>query len=84
MFLLFRQSGSPPRSVCVWPAAPLGGTRQHKQVHTGEQEQGEEKYRLLRFRRNFWGAGWFVIDLTQLTPSLKASCFSEMLTSRSL
>jgi hypothetical protein len=42
------------RAVVVWPAtrslgaspaAPLGGIRQHEQVQTGEQEEGEREHR---------------------------------------
>src|SRR5271157_647957 len=33
------------RSVGASPAAPLGGIRQHEQVQTAEQEQGEREYR---------------------------------------
>ena len=33
------------RSVGASPAAPLGGIRQHEQVQTGEQEQGEREQR---------------------------------------
>jgi hypothetical protein len=33
------------RSVGAWPAAPLGGIRQHEQVQAGEQEQGEREQR---------------------------------------
>ena len=33
------------RSVGASPAAPLGGIRQHEQVQTGEQEQGEREHR---------------------------------------
>ena len=33
------------RSAGAPPAAPLGGIRQHEQVQTGEQEQGEREYR---------------------------------------
>ena len=33
------------RSVGASPAAPLGGVRQHEQVQTGEQEQGEREQR---------------------------------------
>ena len=31
------------RSVCASPAAPLGGVRQHEQVQTGQQQQGERE-----------------------------------------
>src|SRR5208283_1924980 len=31
-------------SVGASPAAPLGGIRQHEQVQTGEQEQGEREH----------------------------------------
>jgi hypothetical protein len=33
------------RSVGGSPAAPLGGIRKHKQLQTGEQEQGEREQR---------------------------------------
>jgi hypothetical protein len=33
------------RSVGASPAAPLGGIRQHEQVQTAEQEQGEREHR---------------------------------------
>src|SRR5579863_6785418 len=32
-------------SVSTSPAAPLGGIRQHKQVHTGKELQGEHEHR---------------------------------------
>jgi hypothetical protein len=32
-------------SVGASPAAPLGGIRQHEQVQTGKQEQGEREHR---------------------------------------
>src|SRR5215470_17073075 len=33
------------RSVGASPAAPLGSIRQHEQVQTGDQEQGEREHR---------------------------------------
>jgi hypothetical protein len=33
------------RSLGASPAAPLGGIRQHEQVQTGEQLQGEREHR---------------------------------------
>src|SRR6266545_3902133 len=36
------------RSVGASPAAPLGGIRQHEQVQTGEQQQGEREQRRVR------------------------------------
>ena len=40
-----RRCGRPPVQSVRRAAAPLGGIRQHEQVQTGEQEQGEREQR---------------------------------------
>jgi len=40
-----QKDGPAARSVGASPAAPFGRIRQHEQVQTGEQEQGEEEHR---------------------------------------
>ena len=40
-----RGQAAAARSARASPAAPLGGIRQHEQVQTGEQEQGEREHR---------------------------------------
>jgi hypothetical protein len=39
-----RRDGPAARSVGASPASPLGGIRQHEQVQTAEQEQGEREH----------------------------------------